>query len=53
MTLTSQYDWNVEIDIGGVTFDGPGMRTRQEAVTIAEMIESSTDDAQRVEVVRQ
>jgi hypothetical protein len=53
MNLASQYDWNVEIDVGGVTFDGPGMETRQEAVAIAEIIESSTDDADRVEVVRQ
>lgn len=53
MSIASQYDWNVEIDVGGVTFTGPGMETRQEAVAIAGIVESSAEDADRVEVVRQ
>ena len=38
----SAYDWNVQIDVGGVTFDGPGMETKQEAEAIASIVESSS-----------
>ena len=50
---SSQYDWNVHVQVGGVSFEGPGMETRAEAEAIAEIVEADTDDLQKVEVFKQ
>lgn len=39
MTDASAYDWNIRIDVGGVTFTGPGMETRDEAEAVASIVE--------------
>jgi hypothetical protein len=46
------YPWNVRIDLGGVTFEGPGMESRDEAEAIATVVESS-EPVDGVEVFRQ
>jgi len=51
-TTISGYDWNIRVDLGGVTFEGPGMETRQEAEAIKNIVESS-EDIDGVEVFRQ
>ena len=51
-TDRSGYPWNVQIDLGGVTFEGPGMESREEAETIATIVESS-EPVDGVEVFRQ
>lgn len=48
----SSYRWNVEVDLGGVHFIGPGMETEGEARTIKEIVEGSTH-VDGVEVFRQ
>jgi hypothetical protein len=48
----SGYPWNVRVDAGGVTFEGPGMESRIEAEAIKSIVEESAD-VQNVEVFRQ
>ena len=48
----SGYPFNVGLDLGGVTFEGPGIESRQEAEAIKHVVESS-GDAEGVEVFRQ
>lgn len=52
MALGSSYPWNVQIDVGGVTFEGPGMESEMEAEAIKATVESS-DGVENVEVFRQ
>lgn len=52
MTLGG-YPWNVRVDVGGVTFEGPGMESKQEAEAIKHIVEESADDLQNVEVFSQ
>lgn len=40
MTCTD-YDWNIRIDVGGVTFHGPGMEEEQEAHAVAGIVEDT------------
>jgi hypothetical protein len=47
-----RYPWNVRIDVGGVTFMGPGMDSELEAEAIANIVDGDAD-LQNVEVVRQ
>lgn len=42
--------WNVRIDVGGVTFVGPGMGSRAEAESVKSIVEESTGE--EVEVFR-
>lgn len=46
------YPWNVRIDLGGVTFEGPGMGSEKEAQSIKEIVESS-EPVDGVQVIRQ
>lgn len=46
------YNWNVHIVVGGVSFEGPGMESRQEANAIKVIVEDSAD-VQKVEVFKQ
>lgn len=46
------YPWNVQINLGGVTFEGPGMETEEEAQAIKSIVESS-EPVDGVEVFRQ
>ncbi|WP_225334264.1 hypothetical protein [Halomicrobium urmianum] len=48
----NQYDWNVQVHLGGVTFEGPGMETRAEAEAIKGIVEESSE-VDEVEVFRQ
>jgi len=48
----SAYGWNVHIVVGGVSFDGPGMESRQEAEAIKGIVESN-DAVQKAEVFKQ
>lgn len=48
----SRYPWNVRIDVGGVTFEGPGMESEMEAEAIKGIVEADAD-LQNVEVFRQ
>jgi len=48
----SAYDWNVHIVIGGVSFEGPGMETQQEAEAIKGIVEHE-GGVQKAEVFRQ
>jgi hypothetical protein len=48
----SAYPWNIEIDVEGVTFQGPGMESEQEAETIKSIVESA-ESVNRCEVVQQ
>lgn len=52
MSLKNDYPWNVRILLGGVTFEGPGMETEQEARGIKTIVESK-DSVENVEVFRQ
>jgi len=47
-----QYDYNVEIDVGGVTYTGPGMDTEREATIIKEAV-SVKDCVQDARVIQQ
>lgn len=42
MELSNQYPWNVRIDVGGVTFEGPGMETEAEARAILNQVANRT-----------
>lgn len=42
------YKWNIKIDVGGVTFTGPGMDSKTEAEAVAEMVEKSSGNEARV-----
>lgn len=46
------YPWNISIDVGGVTFTGPGMESEMEAEAIKNAVEHK-DDVQNVEIFRQ
>lgn len=48
----ADYDWNIEIDVGGVTFHGPGMETAGEANALASIVEESSP-VENVRVVEQ
>lgn len=37
------YPWNVRVDLGGVTFEGPGMESEMEAEAIKTIVESDAD----------
>lgn len=52
MSRASSYPWNVRIDVGGVTFDGPGMEGEMEAEAIKNVVKDK-DCVQKVEVYRQ
>lgn len=51
-TERSGYPWNVQINLGGVTFEGPGMETKQEAQAIKSIVEGS-EPVDGLEVFRQ
>ncbi|WP_276257183.1 hypothetical protein [Halomontanus rarus] len=53
MTLTSSYAWNVRFDLGGVTFEGPGMETKREAESIKNIVEADANADVDVEVFKQ
>jgi hypothetical protein len=40
-TDSSHYPWNVQVHLGGVTFEGPGMESKQEAESIKQIVEES------------
>lgn len=42
-TRLGTYPWNVRVDLGGVTFEGPGMESRDEAESIKHVVETSAD----------
>ena len=46
------YPWNVEIDVEGVTFEGPGMADKSQARAITELV-ADAESVSRAEVVRQ
>ena len=47
-----QYDWNVHIVVGGVSFEGPGMESREEAEAIKGIVENECG-VQKAEVFKQ
>lgn len=47
------YPWNVRVDVGGVTFHGPGMESEMEAEAIKNVVEGADSELDTVEVVRQ
>ena len=49
---SQMYDWNVHIVVSGVSFEGPGMETRQEAEAIRDLVEQN-EDVQKAEVIQQ
>jgi len=51
MSLT-QYPWNVEIDMAGVTFTGPGMDSKASAEAIARLAEDE-ESVNSVRVIQQ
>ncbi|MFC7216507.1 hypothetical protein ACFQO4_20825 [Saliphagus sp. GCM10025334] len=53
MTQAHRYPWNVRFDLGGVTFDGPGMESKREAESIKNIVESTADADVDVEVFKQ
>lgn len=55
MTEPTDYDWNVQYNVGGVTFIGPGMETQREAHAIATIVKQSDNvlNGQNIEVIRQ
>jgi len=48
----SMYDWNVHIVVQGVSFEGPGMESRQEAQAIKQLVEND-ESVQKAEVIQQ
>ena len=48
---SKEYSWNVRLNLGGVTFEGPGMETENDAKAIKSIVESGADV--HVEVFRQ
>ena len=48
----SGYPFNVRVDLGGVTFEGPAMNSRQEAEAIKHAVESGSE-VDGVEVFKQ
>lgn len=52
MSSPSDYPWNVEIEVGGVAFDGPGMESEAEAQSVLSLV-ADHDDVQNAEVIRQ
>lgn len=46
------YPWNIRVDVGGVTFTGPGMETQAQAEAVKTKVEASAD-IQNVEVFAQ
>ncbi|AEH39476.1 hypothetical protein [Halopiger xanaduensis] len=49
---TSGYQWNVQINVGGTTFTGPGMETKRQAEAIKNLVEGK-DDVQKAKVIKQ
>lgn len=49
---SDDYPWNVEINVGGVTFSGPGMETKPEAEAIKNVVEAE-ESVESAEVVNQ
>ncbi len=52
MRLSSQYPWNIRIDVGGVSFEGPGAESRREAMALKRTVEDE-DGVQKAEVFEQ
>jgi hypothetical protein len=48
----TDYPYNVEIDVQGVTFTGPGMEAEGDAETIARIV-GNAESVDRAEVVEQ
>lgn len=48
----THYPWNVRVDIGGVTFEGPGMESEASAEGIKQIVEASSE-VEGVEVFKQ
>lgn len=46
------YPYNIEIDVAGITFTGPGMDTKQEAQVLATNLEGR-DTIQDVRMIEQ
>lgn len=44
------YPYNISVDVGGVTFTGPGADTREEAERMADIVEKSAGVDVDVEV---
>jgi hypothetical protein len=53
MLQATDYDWNIRVDLGGVTFTGPGMESRGEAEAIAGIVEETEESVASVEVFEQ
>lgn len=50
--MSNQYRYNVRVDLGGVTFTGPGMDSKSEAEAIKQMVEHDNPQV-RAEVFQQ
>lgn len=48
----SHYPWNIQVDLGGTTFTGPGMESRQEAEAVRDIVER-TGGVDGVQVIEQ
>jgi hypothetical protein len=48
----TEYPWNIRIDVGGVTFVGPGMESEEEAEAIKRIVDAS-GNAESAEVFKQ
>lgn len=53
MVDATDYPWNIRVDLGGVTFTGPGMEGPTEAEGVAQLVESSAEAVEDVEVFEQ
>jgi len=52
MSLSNQFPWNIRIDVGGVSFEGPGAESRREAMSLKRIVEDE-DGVQKAEVFQQ
>jgi len=52
MTEPTDYPWNIEIDIAGATFFGPGFEAEGMAEALALVLQDK-DDVDNVEVIEQ
>lgn len=52
MSLAEQYPWNIRINVGGVSFEGPGADSQREAEALKQIVEDE-DGVQKAEVFQQ
>jgi uncharacterized membrane protein len=47
-----EYPWNIRINVGGISFTGPGAESRSDARALEKIVQDK-DDVQNVEVFKQ